>query len=81
MCDNMRRSESEWLVNTLINASAEQSEFRLITGVPSPAPAGSIPDTSTKVSESPDCENPCLEAASRGVWVAFSSGYLRFIKE
>jgi len=46
----------------------------LIAGVPSPAPAGLIPATSTKVSESPDCDNSSLEAAYRAVWAAFSSG-------
>ena len=36
--------------------------------------AGSIPATSTKVSESPGCDNSSLEAACRAVWAAFSSG-------
>jgi len=40
------------LVNILINASGEYTETRLFAGVEPPTPAGSIPATSTKVSES-----------------------------
>ena len=48
---SIRRSSSVRLVNILINAVGEWAESRLFTGLPSPAPAGSITATSTKDSQ------------------------------
>ena len=52
------------------------TQILLFAGIDSPTPAGSIPATSTKVSESPDCDNSSLEVSQSGLgrffkWLVF----------
>ena len=50
------------------------TESRYPIGIERYPTSGSTPATSTKVSESPDCDNSSLEAAFKAVWAAFFIG-------